>query len=271
MDKKDESEPKTKKKSIIASLDLKNYKAKYTDSFGNGKADDIDFDNFLIAEPKDNDKDKPTAPNKNISSDKPVTSQNPPPNDKSKLNNPVQDDSSKPPTVEVKSQDNVKTKEQIKPDKDFEKRVLAEADNDFYDKGAKSSSTFKSNITSNSDDEPGEVKDGKKISKLNIRTPVTVTVRTEISEDKNEEQETPEIKEPLRRVESYGLIISAIAMIYSITAADKGLFFLSFSLFTYLIRPIAAAPFGENGQAVKNALKGFSIALFFGAILFTFF
>ena len=58
---KDDAKDKKKKKSIIASLDLKNYKAKYTDSYGLGKPNEVDLDNFLVAEPDKNAKPEKPA------------------------------------------------------------------------------------------------------------------------------------------------------------------------------------------------------------------
>ena len=108
-----------------------------------------------------------------------------------------------------------------------------------------------------------------------MREPVKVNVRSELKErpvvgvDPNYVVE--EEKPYHRRVESYGIAISAVALVYALYTADKALFFLSLSLFTYLIRPMVGPMFGKYNQTVQNALKGFSIAVFFGSILFIFY
>ena len=114
-----------------------------------------------------------------------------------------------------------------------------------------------------------------------MREPVKLNLKREVKErplgglvvDQNGEPvpNAEEQKPRFRRVENYGIVISAVALVYSLYCADKSLFFLSLSLFTYLIRPTVGLMFGKYNQAVQNALKGFSIAVFFGAILFIFY
>ena len=106
-----------------------------------------------------------------------------------------------------------------------------------------------------------------------MRDPITVNIRHEVKNRNGEEEivEVTDVKEPPRRTETYGIVISAVAFIYSIIAKDKPLVFLSVSLLLYLARPIIAAPFGAYSTSVQNAIKGFSMALFFGAIFFIFF
>ena len=305
MSEKNDNDNKPKKKSIIASLDLKNYKPKYTDTFGNGKPNEIELDNFLEAEP---DKKK--------TNEKPTASKNPELTNKAKDESvknvsqkptlPVEENKPQQPAVtpdneivkpvnkvSVKKEDVIKPSEksEVKPklkkvDDDFERRVNAEADNDFYDeKPTGMGTTFRSGKPGKqrSDDDESDNKlnigmdkleGGKR--KLNLREPIKVNVRHEINEkydslEGTENNEMHEEHRPPRRVETYGVVISTVALVYAVTVADKALVFLSLSLLMYLIRPIAALPFGKYGQSVQNALKGFSIALFFGAIFFAFF
>ena len=167
-------------------------------------------------------------------------------------------------------------------DSDFERHVNAEADNDFFDDkpAQQTSNTFHSkvvkpnvdnNLLSIDDDKPKEIKPNRKI---NIREPIKVNVRHEIR-DRTQVIEDIEIesseKKPVRRTETYGIVLSAVAFIYSIFTKDKPLLFFSVSLLLYLLRPVIAAPFGKHSQSVQNAIKGFSMALFFGSIFFIFF
>ena len=277
---KDDFNDKKKRKSIIASLDLKNYKAKYTDSYGLGKPNDANLDNFLIAEPDPKDEAKKEA-------EKIAESKTPKVENKVNKapNAPIAPNTSN----EINSSNTVIDKTVIKQmannsvdlptrDSDFERRVNAEADNDFYDEkpSQQIGNTFRSNAVKRKssaveDTDNEEVKDIKPNRKLNLREPVTVNIRHEIKDRSEDIEIVIEEKKPIRRTETYGIIISAVAFVYSIFTKDKPLLFLSVSLLLYLMRPIIAAPFGKYSQSVQNAIKGFSMALFFGSIFFIFF
>ena len=277
---KDDFNDKKKRKSIIASLDLKNYKAKYTDSYGLGKPNDANLDNFLIAEPDPKDEAKKEA-------EKIAESKTPKVENKVNKapNAPIAPNTSN----EINSSNTVIDKTVIKQmannsvdlptrDSDFERRVNAEADNDFYDEkpSQQIGNTFRSNAVKHKssaveDTDNEEVKDIKPNRKLNLREPVTVNIRHEIKDRSEDIEIVIEEKKPIRRTETYGIIISAVAFVYSIFTKDKPLLFLSVSLLLYLMRPIIAAPFGKYSQSVQNAIKGFSMALFFGSIFFIFF
>ena len=320
-DKKDDAGNK-KKKSIIASLDLKNYKAKYTDIYGNGKSSEVELDDFLIAEPgsdnekSDNDNSTRQQPNQNPKIRQTVT-QKPKildTEDQKPSIQPIKQQSDikksdtlqsniqlkKEPVAIIQSEDQqsktqkpivqndeldnidiekpVKKIERLK-DNDFERRVNAEAENDFYDEvGNKNiGATFRSNPLKSKDDndidDEGETKKAKGNRKLSLREPVKINIRHEIRDDIDMtiESETETGRPPLRRTETYGIAISAVTFVYSISVADKALAFLSLSLLLYLARPIIAAPFGKHSQTVQNLLKGFSMAMFFGSIFFIFF
>ena len=296
MTEKDDS-TKKKKKSIIASLDLKNYKPKYTDSYGLGKPNEIDLDNFLIAEPDKNSEtqkveEKFFESNSNVVNNVIVDELKSPKITSSTEKNSVEDKPIDNKPVDNNSEDKFADKkaedkiiaEALKPskvDNDFERRVNAEAENDFYDDKPvqKIGDNFRSNIIERKTDDNSNIdsinNEGKGKRKINLREPIKVNIRHEIREQFNQLEEVlnnaEEKKSPPRRTETYGIVISAVALVYSIAAADKALFFLSISLLTYLARPIIAAPFGKYGQPIQNALKGFSIVLFFGAIFFAFF
>ena len=294
---KDDANNKKKKKSVIASLDLKNYKAKYTDSYGLGKPNEVDLDNFLIAEPdSNNDSSKPveekinapinpvTINPSNIKITNNSTKANESTEDNIKIDNTsLNDVDSK---VKTTAGENKIVNDILNIDSDFDKRISNEADNDFYDDKPvqKRDSAFRSNAISNSNKNEQELEDVKPLAnlkeekgkrKLNLREPVKVNVRHEIKNNMEENVEdtviNTTVKEPQRRTETYGIIISAIALLYSIKTADRALFFLSTSLVLYLMRPIIAAPFGKHSDSIQNAIKGFSIVLFFGAIFSIFF
>lgn len=286
---KDDSNTKKKKTSIIASLDLKNYKAKYTDSYGLGKPNEVNLDNFLIAEPDPNapkveDKIKPQEAVKpaqstplrtvdkivNNSTNTDNASTKPKPNESVISEKaPIQKTQS-PTSSPGKSPANLPNR-----DSDFERRVNAEADNDFYDEKPPQQigETFRSGVVkrkSNIEDDTN-LETTNTNRKLNLREPIKVNVRHQIGENIEEiEVEVPS-KEPIRRTETYGIVISAVAFLYSIATKDKPLLFLSVSLLLYLMRPVIAAPFGKYSHSVQNAIKGFSMALFVGSIVFIFF
>ena len=277
----DNSNDKKKKKSIIASLDLKNYKAKYTDSYGLGKPNDANIDNFLIAEPDPEDEARKEAEKIAKQEISKVETKVKPapiiPTTKVVPSTDVENNKIEP--INTIKQTSKSFNELPVRDSDFERRVNAEADNDFYDEKPvqqigdtfrSSSIRRKSSAVEDSIDD-NEVKDIKTNRKLNLREPVTVNVRHEIKDRYEDVDVNTEEKKPIRRTETYGIIISAVAFVYSIFTKDKPLLFLSVSLLLYLMRPIIAAPFGKYSQSVQNAIKGFSMALFFGSIFFIFF
>ncbi len=267
VDNTDKTGDKKKRKSIIASLDLKNYKAKYTDSYGLGKPNEADLDNFLIAEPDPKSEDKKES-KKNVAENTqkvvsvPTISAAPTTSTNSNIKNEIQTSEPVVDKTTIKKTSEI-PKTTANSDSDFERRVNAEADNDFFDDKPtqQTSNTFHSK----------EIKPNRKI---NIREPIKVNVRHEIR-DRTQVIEDIEIesseKKPVRRTETYGIVLSAVAFIYSIFTKDKPLLFFSVSLLLYLLRPVIAAPFGKHSQSVQNAIKGFSMALFFGSIFFIFF
>lgn len=157
-----------------------------------------------------------------------------------------------------------KTKKTVKKvskqkDADFEKRVFAEADNDFFDEKQPENigNTFRSKMP-------------QKKSR-----PATFHTVKESSDDSSPKEEPkpefdPELNRKLSRAEITGVALSALAMLYSFTAMDKPLFFLALSLFTHLMRPLIGAFCGKHNRAVQNGLRSFSFVIFAGAILLLF-
>ena len=144
-------------------------------------------------------------------------------------------------------------------DANFEKRVFAEADNDFFDEKQPENigNTFRSVIKE------------KKSQTSSFRSKV-------LKEDvKTFESEKPpdfdaELYRKLTRAELAGVGLSIIAMLYSFMNLDKPLFFLALSLFTHLMRPLIGGLCGKYNRAVQNAMRSFSMVIFAGAIIFLF-
>ena len=90
----------------------------------------------------------------------------------------------------------------------------------------------------------------------------------EVDDDKK--NSAPKVKRKISHAEASGIVISVVMLGYSLITEDKPLFFLATALLIFLLRPLIGGLFGKHNQAVQNALHGFSIALFFGAILFLF-
>ena len=168
-------------------------------------------------------------------------------------------------TPKVKVAEVVETKvEEIEPpkvevDKDFEKRVLAEADNNFHDEKPK--------------------RYNRKFTAEGRVAPPRPTFRTKTMREKLDDERSVEINtddkdtdlhRKLTRAETAGVVLSALMLVYSISTYDKPLFFMAMSLLSHTLRPIIGAFFGKHNRAVQNALRGFSIVLFFGALLFLF-
>lgn len=166
----------------------------------------------------------------------------------------------KVPTAEVEKVEVAEVETpKVEVDKDFEKRVLAEADNNFHDEKLK--------------------RPNRKFTSEGRIAPPRPTFRTktmreklddERTEDINFEDKDADLHRKLTRAETAGVVLSALMLVYSISTYDKPLFFMAMSLLSHTLRPIIGAFFGKHNRAVQNALRGFSIVLFFGALLFLF-
>ena len=133
---------------------------------------------------------------------------------------------------------------------DFEKRVLAEADNDFYD------------------DVRERISDKKNMPPI-FHSKGFNNTPSEPEEKKSDEPDF-ELRRKLDRAEMAGVTISSLMLIYSFITLDKPLFFIALSLLSHLLRPLIGGMFGKHNRAVQNAMRSFSLVLFFGALLFIF-
>ena len=151
----------------------------------------------------------------------------------------------------------IKISQEVKAETELEKRIFAEAENDFFDeKPSEVGKIFRSKITDEKDLPTHRDKN------LNLDS---------LEKEKNSERDSdPELYRKLTRAENSGVALSALMLIYSFTALDKPLFFISLSLLTHLLRPLVGAFFGKHNRAVQDAMRSFSIVLFIGAILLVF-
>lgn len=133
---------------------------------------------------------------------------------------------------------------------DFEKRVFAEADNDFYD-------DIKSKVADKKDMPP--VFHSKKFDDTPSELDEKISVESDF-----------DVNIKLNRIERIGIILSAVMLVYGFATLDKSLIFMAMSLLTGLLRPVVGKMSGKHNRAVQNAMRSFSIVLFFGAILFIF-
>ena len=168
--------------------------------------------------------------------------------------------------VEPKIEDLPKVEEvkivEVEVDAEFEKKVFAEADNDFHDEKPKRP---KRNWYSEDNDVPSR-------SSFRAKAMVEKIAEEKLDKhlDKKNNDSDADLRRKLTRAETVGVALSAIMMVYSFSTMDKSLFFVALSLFTHTLRPLIGGFFGKYNRPVQNALRGFSIAIFFGAIFLLF-
>ncbi len=124
-------------------------------------------------------------------------------------------------------------------DAELEERILREADNDFFDE-----------------------KPADKARESVYRS----SAFKHLEDDKPKRKETL-AQDDVRKMspaEKSGIIISVVMLIYSIVNFDKPLGFVSLSLVVNFMRGAFRSEF------TQNAMRTFSLVLFFGAILFLF-
>ena len=148
---------------------------------------------------------------------------------------------------------------------ELEQRALKEADNTFFDEKP----------APKSDDSHKKIELAKSGRKSVYRSKALRRWDEEQDSDtppKNPVAQEPEIEPPRRmsRPEKAGAVISIAMVAYAFSALDKPLFFLAMSLLVHSFRPLIGAFSGKYNQPVQNALRSFSIVLFFGSILFIF-
>ena len=77
------------------------------------------------------------------------------------------------------------------------------------------------------------------------------------------------LRENLRKItrgEFSGLLLAIVALCYGYAVDDLPLMFASISLIVFFARPLAYHFMAERGRSIANAMQGFSIALFLGAL-----
>lgn len=163
--------------------------------------------------------------------------------------------------VEVASESSVANVEvvEVKVDAEFEERVLAEANNDFLDDKPKRPRRMMSTE---------EIAASRSAFRAKlIQDRIAEEKEIEIERKKNSDKDS-DLRRNLTRAEMAGAAISAAMLAYSLSTYDKPLFFMAMSLLSHTLRPLIGGFFGKHNRSVQNALHGFSIVLFFGALLF---
>ena len=152
---------------------------------------------------------------------------------------------------------------EVKAENKLEERIFKEAENDFFDEKPmfENETNMRSNVSS------GESR----------RLAYHSTYFQEVDDEVEIEKPDKKIEEPYRydprlgkklsRAEMSGVALSGFMLLYSISNLDKPLFFVSLSLFSFLIRPLIGSFCGRYNQAVQNALHSFSIVLFIGSLI----
>lgn len=100
-------------------------------------------------------------------------------------------------------------------------------------------------------------RDQEKVDELGI--PLT---RADI--DAREREKKPE--RIFSRGEQTGIVLSSVIFAYGYTEGDLSLVFFCLSFLIFELRKIIQRHAGAYGNAVSNAMKGFSLALIFGAL-----
>jgi len=169
-------------------------------------------------------------------------------------------------TTEVKVTAEVEVKTaveivEVKTDTEFDKRVFAEADNTFHDTKPRKP---RRKLT------PEESENVRAAYRAKMIRDTVADEKEIYFENKKSIDKDADLYRKLTRVETAGVALSAAMLFYAFATIDKPLFFMSLSLLSNLLRPVIGGLFGKHNRAVQNALHGFSIVLFFGALLFIF-
>ncbi|MBQ7198708.1 MAG: hypothetical protein IJS29_05545 [Selenomonadaceae bacterium] len=161
--------------------------------------------------------------------------------------------------VEVASKNSSVEIVEVKVDAEFEERVLAEANNDFLDDKPKRPRRMMSTE---------DIASSRSAFRAKlIQDRIAEEKELEIERKKNSDKNS-DLRRNLTRAEMVGAAISAAMLAYSLSTYDKPLFFMAMSLLSHTLRPLIGGFFGKHNRSVQNALHGFSIVLFFGALLF---
>ena len=146
---------------------------------------------------------------------------------------------------------------QVEVDEKLEQKIFAEADNKFLEKKVPRP---RRRLTAEGD--PAPPRPTFRVKAMQERLADEKATDNKKSTDKDSD-----LRRNLTRAEITGAVISAVMLVYSATTLDKPLFFLAMSLLTHTIRPLIGSFFGKHNRSVQNALRGFSITIFFGALL----
>ncbi len=77
-------------------------------------------------------------------------------------------------------------------------------------------------------------------------------------------------KKLYQRREILAILVVVFIMLYEWSSEDNPLLYMCVSFLTFELRPIVRTFLGKRGLAVSNALTGFSVAMFIGALFWTF-
>ena len=160
-----------------------------------------------------------------------------------------------PPKIETPEKISVK---KVTAEDEFEERVFAEAENDFYEE----------KISEIGKHMRYKVEEKKNLAPIFHSKDLQKDIQD--PDEENSVDDDPELYRKLSRAEMAGVTLSALMLAYSFMTMDKPLFFLAMSLISHLMRPPIGRLFGKHNRAVQNAMRSFSLVLFFGAILLVF-
>lgn len=150
---------------------------------------------------------------------------------------------------------------EVKTDTEFDKRVFAEADNTFHDVTPR---RVRRKLT------PEESANARAAYRAKMIRDTVADERENYFKDKKNIDKDADLYRKLTRAETAGVALSTLMLVYAFSTLDKPLFFMALSLLSNLLRPLIGGLFGKHNREVQNALHGFSIVLFFGALLFIF-
>ena len=171
------------------------------------------------------------------------------------------------------SAEEVPVSKKLEPNSEFEKRIFAEAENDFYDEKIPQNigKNMRSKITEKIIDPEAEKRVPQNIYRSKFLKNQFEKIDDDIdAEDENSPNYDPELYRKLSRAELAGLGISIFMMAYAFVNLDKPLFFCAMSLFMHLVRPFVGSFFGRYNRSVQNAMRSCSIVLFIGAMVLLF-
>ena len=214
----------------------KKLRDKFTDALG----EEISARENLDIEKKERERlERNAAPKVNLTKETPPA---PPPQPKTEIETPESQ-------IEIV---------QVNVDEQLEQKIFAEADNKFLEEKI---SRPRRRLNDEGDSAPSR-------SAFRARAMQERIEEEKFAKNKKIADKDSDLRRNLTRAELTGAAIAAVMLVYATTTADKPLFFVSLSLLTHTARPLIGAFFGKYNRPVQNALRGFSIAIFFGALLF---